>query len=82
MVRVVLVGTRNPLNIGAAVRALSNFGFTDLVMVQPYDAAWREAKSAMGGKGLMAAARVLDTVQEAVADCALVVARHQWEAGC
>jgi TrmH family RNA methyltransferase len=73
VVRVVLVGTRNPLNIGAAVRALSNFGFTDLVMVQPYDASWRDAKSAMGGKGLMATARVLDTVQEAVADCALVV---------
>ena len=73
MVRVVLIGTRNPLNIGAAARALSNFGFTDLVLVQPYDASWREAKSAMGGKGLLAAARVLPTVQEAVADCALVV---------
>ena len=73
MVRVVLIGTRNPLNIGAAARALSNFGFTDLVLVQPYDASWREAKSAMGGKGLLATARVLATVQEAVADCALVV---------
>ena len=73
MIRIVLVGTRNPLNIGAAARALSNFGFTDLVLVQPYDASWREAKSAMGGKGLLATARVLDTVQAAVADCALVV---------
>lgn len=73
MIRIVLVGTRNPLNIGAAARALSNFGFTDLVLVQPYDASWREAKSAMGGKGLLATARVLDTVQAAVAGCALVV---------
>jgi TrmH family RNA methyltransferase len=52
---------------------LSNFGFTDLVLVQPYDASWREAKSAMGGKGLLAKARVLETVQEALADCSLVV---------
>jgi tRNA/rRNA methyltransferase len=43
------------------------------VLVQPYDVSWREAKSAMGGKGLLAKARVLDTVQEAVADCSLVV---------
>jgi TrmH family RNA methyltransferase len=52
---------------------LSNFGFTDLVLVDPYDASWREAKSAMGGKGLLATARVLGSVQEAVADCTLVV---------
>jgi len=73
LIRVVLVGTRNPLNIGAAARALSNFGFTDLVLVEPYDASWREAKSAMGGKGLLDQARVVTTVQEAVADCSLVV---------
>ncbi len=52
---------------------MSNFGFTDLALVQPYEASWREAKSAMGGKGLLASARVLQTVQEAVVDCDLVV---------
>lgn len=72
-IRVVLVGARNPLNIGAAARALSNFGLTDLVLVDPFDPSWREAKSAMGGKGVLASARVVDSVQEAVADCSLVV---------
>ena len=43
------------------------------MLVDPYDPSWREAKSAMGGKGLLATARVLATVQEAVADCTLVV---------
>lgn len=69
----VLVGARNPLNIGAAARALSNFGLIDLVLVDPYDPSWREAKSAMGGKGLLAAAPVASSVQEAVADCSLVI---------
>ncbi len=35
--RVVLVSPRNPLNIGAVARAMSNFGFTDLRLVNPYD---------------------------------------------
>lgn len=69
----VLVSTRNPLNIGAAARAMSNFGFLDLALVAPYDASWREAKSAMGAAPLLATARVLDSVQAAVADCNLVV---------
>jgi len=34
--RVVLVSTRNPLNIGAAARAMSNFGFGRLRVVNPY----------------------------------------------
>lgn len=71
--RVVLVFTRNPLNIGAAARAMSNFGFLDLALVAPYDASWREAKSAMGAAPLLATARVVDSVQEAVADCDLVI---------
>src|SRR6204780_3305801 len=56
--RVGLVATRNPLNIGAAARAMSNFGSTRLRLVNPYDPAYREAVSA---------------VAEAVADCALPV---------
>lgn len=43
------------------------------MLVDPYDPSFREAKSAMGGRGLLAKARVLATVREAVADCALVV---------
>ena len=47
--RVVLVETSNPLNIGAAARAMSNFGFLQLRVVNPYDVAFREARSAVGG---------------------------------
>jgi len=70
---VVLVATRNPLNIGAAARAMSNFGARDLRLVRPYDAAFREARSAVGARELMASAVVYNTVAEAVADCKLVV---------
>ena len=67
-----LVSTRNPLNIGAAARAVANFGLTDLRLVDPYDAAFREAVSAVGGAHVLQTARVFPTVSEAVADCSLV----------
>ncbi len=71
--RVVLVSTRNPLNIGAAARAMSNFGVRHLRVVNPYEAAFREAVSAVGASAIMATAEQYDTVAEAVADCTLVV---------
>jgi tRNA/rRNA methyltransferase len=73
LLRVVLVSPRNPLNIGAAARAMSNFGFSDLRLVNPYDLAFREARSAVGAAHLLEAAREYSTVAEAVADCTLVV---------
>ena len=71
--RVVLVATRNPLNIGAAARAMSNFGFTHLRVVNPYGIAFREARSAVGAPALLANAQEFTSVAEAVADCQLVV---------
>ncbi len=71
--RVVLVATRNPLNIGAAARAMSNFGAQHLRLVNPYETAFREARSAVGAAELMASAKEFATVAEAVADCRLVV---------
>ena len=71
--RVVLVSTRNPLNIGAAARAMSNFGFSHLRVVNPYEPAYREARSAVGAASVLAKAEEFDSVAEAVADCALVV---------
>lgn len=71
--RIVLVGTRNPLNLGAAVRAMSNFGFSRLRVVNPYGAAFREARSAVGAAELLAHAEEYKSVAEAVADCAVVV---------
>jgi len=61
------------LNIGAAARAMANFGFDDLRVVRPYDVAFREAISAVGGAGVLRRAKVFDTVADAVSDCSLVV---------
>ena len=71
--RLVLVATRNPLNIGAAARAMSNFGVRRLRVVNPYEKAFREARSAVGAAGLLTKAEQYDGVAEAVADCRLVV---------
>ena len=71
--RVVLVQTRNPLNLGAAARAMSNFGFRRLRVVNPYGPAFREARSAVGAAEVLAAAEEYGSVAEAVSDCALVV---------
>jgi tRNA/rRNA methyltransferase len=71
--RVVLVSPRNPLNIGAAARAMSNFGFSRLRVVNPYEVAFREARSAVGAASVLEAAEEFQTVAEAVADCTLVV---------
>ncbi len=71
--RVVLVGTRNPLNIGAAGRAMSNFGVTRLRVVNPYQVAFRDARSAVGASGVLTEAEEYQAVAEAVADCTLVI---------
>lgn len=71
--RIVLVATRNPLNIGAAARAMSNFGFLHLRVVNPYEVAFREARSAVGASALLSRAEEFKTVADAIADCTLVV---------
>jgi len=71
--RVVLVNTRNPLNIGAAARAMGNFGFLYLRVVNPFELAFREARSAVGAAPLLAQAEEFKSLEEAVADCSLVV---------
>jgi TrmH family RNA methyltransferase len=71
--RVVLVSSRNPLNIGAAARAMSNFGFPHLRVVNPYEKAFRTARSAVGAAELLASAKEYTSVADAVADCTLVV---------
>lgn len=71
--RIVLCATRNPLNIGAAARAMANFGLDDLVLVAPYGEAWRRARSARAGAAVLAHARVAATLPAAIADCQFVV---------
>jgi tRNA/rRNA methyltransferase len=70
---VILVSTRNPLNIGAVARAMSNFGFSSLRVVNPYEPSFREARSAVGAAELLASAQEYTSIPDAVADCSLVV---------
>jgi tRNA/rRNA methyltransferase len=74
---VVLVGARNPQNIGAAARALHDFGFSDLRIANdfaaPFEAAQLEAKSAVAAESVMQNARRYDSLPEAIADCHLIV---------
>jgi len=78
---IVLVGARNPANIGAAARALHDFGFTDLRIANefapPLEAAQLEAtqsasKSAVSAQHILSTARRFDTLLEAVADCTFI----------
>src|SRR6185369_4933527 len=71
-VRFVLVRAANALNIGAAARAMANFGFDDLAAVDPFEERWRLAQSAIYGSEVLSRAR-LCTLKEAVADCHLVL---------
>jgi TrmH family RNA methyltransferase len=75
---VVLVGARNPSNIGAAARAMRDFGFSDLRFVNdyivPFEAAQLQAtKSAVGAADVMRDARAFPSVADALADRTLSV---------
>ncbi len=52
---------------------MSNFGVAELRLVNPYEVAFREAKSAVKAHAVLEAAREFANVAEAVADCGLVV---------
>jgi len=74
---IVLVGARNPANIGAAARALHDFGFSDLRIANdfapPLEAAQLEAAtSAVSAQHVLSSARRFDTLLEAIADCTFV----------
>ncbi len=71
--RVVLVSPRNPLNIGAAARAMSNLGFTRLRLVTAYEIAFKGARSAVHASHILERAEQFDNLADAVADCSLVV---------
>lgn len=73
-VRIVLVETFHPGNIGAAARALKNMGLEQLWLVNPREFPSQEADSrAAGAKDLLERARIVSSVEEAIADCQLVV---------
>lgn len=74
--RVVLVRTHYAGNIGSAARAMRNFGLKDLVLVDPVaDPNAHQARMlATGGIEILDALRVVPTLDEAVADCGMVLA--------
>ncbi len=73
-VRIVLVNTSHPGNIGGAARAMKNMGLSSLYLVAPKEfpadkAVWRAA----GALDVLEGAVVVETLDEAIADCGLVV---------
>ena len=73
-IRIVLVNTTHPGNIGAAARAMKNMGLSQLVLVAPQEfpsdkAVWRAANAL----DVLESAIVVETLEDAVADCGLVV---------
>src|SRR5438874_12107201 len=70
---VVLVRARNPNNIGAVARAMHDFGFRNLRVVNEYAVPFESARSAVDASEVLAGAAEFDTVASAIADCTLVV---------
>lgn len=73
-IRIVLVNTTHPGNIGGVARAMKNMGLSQLVLVDPKEypseqADWR----ASNAQDVLAGAKVVTTLDEAIADCGLVV---------
>jgi len=72
-VRIVLIDPSHPGNIGSVARAMKNMALTDLVLVRPKSFPHPESTAlAAGADDVLAAARVVETVVEAVADCGFV----------
>ena len=72
-ISIVLVRARNPSNIGAVARAMHDFGFRHLRVVNDYAVPFETARSAVDASAILAEAGTFATVAEAVADCTLVV---------
>ncbi|MCF7222725.1 RNA methyltransferase [Marilutibacter chinensis] len=72
--RIVLVGTQHPGNIGSAARAMKTMGLTRLVLVAPEKAPDHESLAlAAGADDVLASARTCASLAEAVSDCRLVL---------
>lgn len=73
-IRIVLVDTTHPGNVGASARAMKNMGLASLVLVRPaaYPDAGATARAA-GAADVLGAARIAASVDEAIGDCGLVL---------
>ncbi|MCU1721588.1 MULTISPECIES: tRNA (cytosine(32)/uridine(32)-2'-O)-methyltransferase TrmJ [unclassified Pseudomonas] len=73
-IRVVLVCTSHPGNIGGAARAMKNMGLSRLVLVSPADFPSPEASArASGADDVLAGAQVVSTLEDALVGCTLVI---------
>jgi TrmH family RNA methyltransferase len=74
-IRIVLVAPSHPGNIGAVARAMKNMALTSLVLVRPRQFPHPEASArASGADDVLAAARVVDSLAEALAGCGFIAA--------
>ncbi len=72
-IRIILVGTTHPGNIGAAARAMKNMGLSDLTLVCPQYFPDDDATArASGAEDILEAARVFDSLEAALRDCVYV----------
>ncbi|MFM1693079.1 tRNA (cytosine(32)/uridine(32)-2'-O)-methyltransferase TrmJ [Aeromonas salmonicida] len=73
-IRIVLVNTSHTGNMGSAARAMKTMGLTRLVLVDPHTLPDDSAHAlAAGASDVLANARVVSTLDEAIADCGLVI---------
>ena len=72
-IHIVLVRARNPNNIGAAARAMHDFGLRHLRVVNDFPVPFESARSAVNASQVLAGAVACATLAEAIADCTLVV---------
>ncbi|MDO6427551.1 tRNA (cytosine(32)/uridine(32)-2'-O)-methyltransferase TrmJ [Thalassotalea sp. 1_MG-2023] len=73
-VRIVLVNTSDCRNIGSAARAMKTMGLTELYLVDPIELPNGQAQAlAAGATDVLANAKVVKTLEDAVEDCGLVV---------
>lgn len=74
-IRIVMVNTTLPANIGSAARAMLTMGFSDLVVVDPKHPIDADSVAhAAGAKSVLDNCKVVDNLQQAIADCKLVFA--------
>jgi TrmH family RNA methyltransferase len=72
-VRIVLIDPSHPGNIGSVARAMKNMALSELVLVRPRSFPHAESHAlAAGADDVLAGARVVDSVTEAIGDCGFV----------
>jgi TrmH family RNA methyltransferase len=72
-VRIVLIDPSHPGNVGSVARAMKNMALDDLTLVRPRSFPHPESNAlAAGAEDILAKARVVDSVVEAIADCAFI----------